>query len=92
MEWEPHPTQMHRSHQKYLHGPLTAPNDVGDGMSVRACCITGNCAQGHHDRCWQADDVPAPDHAIAACDKAHELRCRCDCHERSAADEGVLFL
>ena len=38
------------------------------------------------------DDVPPPDHALDACDKTHELRCRCDCHERSAADDGLRFL
>ena len=68
---------------------LEAPEDC---LYSRACCIVGHCDQGAHDCCWQADDVPPPDHALDACDKAHELRCRCDCHERSAADDGLLFL
>ena len=96
--WEPHPTQVDRSrgsragYPKYLHGPLITPQDFEDGLYSRACCIVGHCDQGAHDRCWQADDVPPPDHALDACDKTHELRCRCDCHERSAADDGLLFL
>ena len=95
--WEPHPTQIDTTMSvrggfpKYLHGPTITPEVLDDGISVRACVVTGHCGQGEHGRCWQASGVTPPAHSLGACQDTHRLRCRCTCHETARDDGGCLF-